>query len=428
MHIPDGFLDGTTALATGLVSAAVVTFAVRRESRELGERSVPLLGVTAAFVFAAQMLNFPVAGGTSGHFLGAVLVGALMGPWAACIVLTVVLAVQAVGMADGGITALGANVLNMAVIGGIGGYGLFMLLKRLLPRRPSFYFISLAIAAWASVVAASAAASVELAVSGTVPLRITLPAMTSVHMIIGIGEALITVTVVAAVLATRPDLVKTWDLPLPGETARRPLATRRQRSLAFLAGALVVAAALAVFVSPFASSSPDGLERVAEDKGFAATAVEPVWRFSPLADYAVPGLGGGGLSTAVAGLVGTLALFGLALGAGMVISRSRRPGLATPDGHLGAPHPMGGHEHADHRHAGHHHEHTHDAPPDDAFVRDEHAYDALSLPGEAAGPAGDAAHPDAPAGADQRRPTGDASGRGPGDTSGDGAGNGVARR
>ena len=210
MHIPDGFIDVPTALVTGAVSAGVVALAAKKTAAGLGERTVPLLGVTAAFIFAAQMLNFPVAAGTSGHFLGALLAVALLGPWAATLVLTVVVVVQALVMGDGGLTALGANVLNMAVIGVFVGSGVFYLLKRLLPSNPSGYFLALALASWASIVLGSAAVALELAVSGTVPLGVALPTMTAVHMVIGLGEALITVVVVAGVLAARPDLVVTY--------------------------------------------------------------------------------------------------------------------------------------------------------------------------------------------------------------------------
>ncbi|MFH0917126.1 MAG: energy-coupling factor ABC transporter permease [bacterium] len=328
MHIPDGFVDIPTAVATGAVSLGVVTYAVRKTSKNLGERTIPLLGVTAAFIFAAQMLNFPVAGGTSGHFLGAMLAVALMGPWAASIVLTVVLIVQALGMADGGITALGANVFNMGIVAVFVGFVLFYLLKKLLPRTLTGYLVSLAVASWMSVVLASAAASLELAFSGTVPLRAALPAMVSVHMVIGIGEALIATAVVAAVLVTRPDLVKSFDLP--PETVRRTAGqpglrmTRRTRFWAFVTGALVVAVALAVFVSPFASGSPDGLERVAANEGFeTAAAQQPVWGFSPLGDYQLPGLGNEKVATAVVGFIGTVFLFALVGLLGRALSRSR---------------------------------------------------------------------------------------------------------
>jgi cobalt/nickel transport system permease protein len=168
---------------------------------------VPLLGVTAAFVFAAQMLNFPVAGGTSGHFLGAALAVILLGPWLAALVLAVVLTVQAFVFADGGVTALGANVLNMAVIGGLVVGGLMHGLRRLLGRRRSALLAVAAGGAWLAVMAGAAATAVELALSGTVPLGTVLPTMLGVHALIGIGEAVITAAAVSAVLAARPDLV-----------------------------------------------------------------------------------------------------------------------------------------------------------------------------------------------------------------------------
>ena len=334
MHIPDGFIDVPTAATTGAVSLGVVAYAVRRTGKNLGERTIPLLGVTAAFVFAAQMLNFPVAGGTSGHFLGAMLCAALLGPWAATVVMTVVLIVQALGMADGGITALGANVFNMGILAVFVGFGVFMGLKRILPHTHAGYMVSAAVASWVSVVAASLACSAELALSGTVPVGIALPAMVSVHMIIAIGEALITTALVGAVLATRPDLVKTFDLPRGGPPAsgRPGRQANRARFWSVVAAALVVAIALAVFVSPFASSAPDGLERVAADKGFeSAAAEEPTWAWSPLRDYQFPGLHNEKVATAVAGLLGTIVLFGLVVLVGRAASgRRSAPGARPP--------------------------------------------------------------------------------------------------
>ncbi len=337
MHIPDGFVDIPTAVATGVVSLGTVAYAVRKTSKDLGERTIPLMGVTAAFIFAAQMLNFPVAGGTSGHFLGAMLAVALLGVWPAPIVMTVVLVVQALGMADGGITALGANVFNMGVVAVFVGYGVFVGLKKILPRTLPGYLVSVAVASWISVVAASAAASAELAISGTVPLGVALPAMVSVHMVIAIGEALITTVVAAAVLATRPDLVKTFDLPLETvrRTAGRPVArmSGRARFWSFVAGAVVVAVALAVFVSPFASGSPDGLEKVAADRGFeTAAAEEPTWGLSPLGDYQLPGVGNEKVATAIAGLLGTVVLFALVVLAGRALSGRRLTPAVQPAG------------------------------------------------------------------------------------------------
>ena len=205
MHIPDGFLTTDVALVCAVPAVVAVGIGLHKANVDLDERRVPLLGVTAAFIFAAQMLNFPVAGGTSGHFLGAALAAILLGPWLACLTLAVVLGVQAVVFADGGITALGANILNMGVIGALLVGGLMQAARTLAPKA------TLAVAAagaWLAVMAAATATSFELALSGTVPLHTVLPAMLGTHALIGAGEAIITVAAVSAVLSTRPDLVK----------------------------------------------------------------------------------------------------------------------------------------------------------------------------------------------------------------------------
>ena len=211
MHIPDGFLNAGTSIATGVVAAAAVGYGLHKAREELDERSVPLLALCAAFVFAAQMLNFPVAGGTSGHFMGGVLAAVLLGPWLGELVIALVLLIQCLGFADGGLTALGANVFNMAVIGTIVSYYIFHGAKSLLPKSKPFFLASTGAVAWLSVMLASGACAVELALSGTSPLGVALPAMLGVHAIIGIGEAVITVPVVSVVLAVRPDLVRTYD-------------------------------------------------------------------------------------------------------------------------------------------------------------------------------------------------------------------------
>lgn len=211
MHIPDGFISTGTAAVSWLASAGSVGYAVRRVNRQLGERQVPLMGVTAAFIFAAQMMNFTVAGGTSGHLLGGALAAILLGPWAGMLVLTSVLVVQALLFQDGGLVALGANVLNMAVIGVLVGWVVYTGLNRLLADRPWATWVSGFAAAWLSVVIASLVAAVELAVSGTSPWGVALPAMGLVHMLIGIGEGLITVAVLAFLRVTRPDLLTLYQ-------------------------------------------------------------------------------------------------------------------------------------------------------------------------------------------------------------------------
>ena len=217
MHIPDGFLSPEVAAACAVPAVAAVGYGLRRADVDLDDRRVPLLGVTAAFVFAAQMLNFPVAGGTSGHFLGAALAAILLGPWLACVVLAVVLGVQSFLFADGGITALGANVLNMGVIGALAVGGVMAGARRLVGARRRALLAVAGAGAWTAVMAGAGATAVELAVSGTVPLGTVLPAMLGVHAVIGLGEAAITVAAVAAVMASRPDLI--------GTPRRRPITT-----------------------------------------------------------------------------------------------------------------------------------------------------------------------------------------------------------
>ena len=207
MHIPDGFLSTGTSVATWAASAGSVGYAVRRVDRELGERQVPLMGVTAAFIFAAQMMNFTVAGGTSGHLVGGALAAILLGPWAGMLVLTSVLAVQALLFQDGGLLALGANVFNMAVVSVLVGWVVYTGLKRILGDRTWTTMVSGFAAAWLSVFIASLVAAAELAISGTVPWGVVLPAMGLVHVFIGIGEGLITVGVLAFLRVARPDLL-----------------------------------------------------------------------------------------------------------------------------------------------------------------------------------------------------------------------------
>jgi len=209
MHVPDGFLSLPASLATGVVAAAGVGLALRGARRELDERTSPLAGLVAAFVFAVQMLNFPVAAGTSGHLLGGALAAVLVGPSTATLCLTVVLAVQALLFADGGITALGTNIVLMGLVGVWVGWGGFVAARRVLPRRPASAAPAAAVAGLLSVPAAAAVFALLFVVAGTVPvpLDLVVGAMVGVHVLIGVGEAVITGLVVSAVVAVRPDLV-----------------------------------------------------------------------------------------------------------------------------------------------------------------------------------------------------------------------------
>jgi cobalt/nickel transport system permease protein len=214
MHIPDGFLSTPVWVAAGAVSAAAVALAASRVGRDLEEKQVPLMGVVGAFIFAAQMVNFPIASGTSGHLGGGVLAALLLGPWAGTLIMTAILVVQALLFQDGGITALGANVLNMGVLGCLLGFVVFRLLRRLLAGTQGA-LISSFITAWLMVVLGASLASVEIALSGTIPLRLVLPAMAGVHALIGIAEGLITTAALAFVLRVRRDLVYPLCLPRP---------------------------------------------------------------------------------------------------------------------------------------------------------------------------------------------------------------------
>ncbi|HET8778125.1 MAG TPA: energy-coupling factor ABC transporter permease [Candidatus Limnocylindria bacterium] len=211
LHAPDGFLSAPIALAMWLVTAVVVAFAVRQTNRHLDERAVPLLGVMAAFIFAAQMFNFPVAGGTSGHLLGGVLAAVMLGPWAGTLVMTAVVAVQALLFQDGGLLVMGANIFNMGVIGTLGGYALYRLLARVLGGEARGRLPAAGIAAWVSVVAGASSMALQLGASGVTPLQIAVPAMVGVHLVIGIGEALITIAALSFIGVTRADLFRLRD-------------------------------------------------------------------------------------------------------------------------------------------------------------------------------------------------------------------------
>lgn len=206
MHIPDGFLSGRVSLITWAIALGGVSFCLRKTAKILKDRMIPLMGVMSAFIFAAQMLNFPIIGGTSGHLLGGVLASVLLGPYAGAVVLACILTVQCFIFQDGGITALGANILNMALSGAMGGYFIYRIISKVLGSNRGIVMGAM-IAGWVSVVAAAAFCAIELAFSGISALRIILPTMAGLHMLIGIGEAVVTGLVIEFVLKVRPDLI-----------------------------------------------------------------------------------------------------------------------------------------------------------------------------------------------------------------------------
>ncbi|MDD2325560.1 MAG: energy-coupling factor ABC transporter permease [Alphaproteobacteria bacterium] len=312
MHIPDGSLSEPVNLTCALGSVVALGYALFK-TRGARAASLPMVALVASFIFAAQMLNFPIGGGTSGHFLGGVLAAALLGPWAGMMALALVLAVQGFFFADGGISALGANVLNMGVVGVALSSVAMVKLRAFCPAGKGGFLASVAATSVLSVMAASAVCAVELAFSGASTLGVVFPAMVGTHALIGLGEAAITVAALAAVAVVQPQILPCWS----GVGASASSIS----SKTFGAASLAVAVVLAVAVSPFASAFPDGLEKVAQDKGFEelASQAAQVWTGSPFADYQAL-FGNEALATSAAGLIGTLLVFAL----GFALSRVAR--------------------------------------------------------------------------------------------------------
>ncbi|MGO9913200.1 MAG: energy-coupling factor ABC transporter permease [Isosphaeraceae bacterium] len=327
MHIPDMVLDPKIAGITSLVGAAGLFLALRKLERQLGERTTVLMGTMSAFVFAAQMVNFPVGPTVSGHLLGGVLASVLLGPWAGAVVIAAVLIVQCFLFADGGVTALGANFINMGLVASVGGYAIYAAIRRAVAGQKGI-LIAAMLAAWFSVLLAAGAFSIELAAAGRRDdfFRI-LSWMALVHAGIGLGEAVITGMVVRFLLLRRPDLLDTTD-----EHAGN-VAGGNAWVQTIVAG-LGISLAVAVFLAPFASDQPDGLEWVGEKFGFLTEAPPISPLPAPMPDYQMPlpGLQHVKLATAVAGLVGTVVVFCVGWGLARVLPhpRSQAQG-ATPD-------------------------------------------------------------------------------------------------
>lgn len=308
LHIPDGFLSVPVALIGWLLAILFIGLALRQTREKFDERQIPLMGVMAAFIFAAQAINFPVLGGTSGHLLGGALATIVLGPWAAVLVMAAVIGLQGLLFQDGGLLVMGWNITNMGVLTVFVAAAVYRLVRGRLANDRTGLIIGGAAGAWLSVMAAALATSLELAASGTSPLNIVLPAMLAVHAAIGTGEAIITVGALLLIYSTRPDLLRQGAL------------STDQKSLTGVAVGLLIALTVALF-SFTASGDPDGLERVAEDQGFLQTALDPLYSLLP--DYTIPFLGNETVSGIVAVVVGTLVVFGLALIIGQVIRHRR---------------------------------------------------------------------------------------------------------
>ncbi|WPO73241.1 MULTISPECIES: energy-coupling factor ABC transporter permease [unclassified Streptomyces] len=356
MHVPDGFIDAPVSAAAGLVAAGAVALSLKGARRELGgaagssvagsggERTAPLAGLVAAFIFAVQMLNFPVAAGTSGHLLGGALAAILVGPFTGVLCVSVVLLMQGVLFADGGLTALGVNITDMAVVTTVVAYVVFRGLVKVLPRGRRSVTAASFVAALLSVPAAAVAFTLIYAVGGTTDVSLTkvATAMVGVHILIGVGEAAITALTVGAVIAVRPDLVygargltRPLKLRVGGELVDAPTVTAptpsavpaRSHRKVWLAG-IATSLVLAGVVSFYASGNPDGLEKVAHDKGIDKKTEDHATADSPLADYGVKDITDARLSGGLAGVIGV----GVTVVAGSAVFwalRRRRAGEAS---------------------------------------------------------------------------------------------------
>ena len=307
LHVPDGFLSPAVTVVAWLLAAVAVWLAARRAQARFQERLIPLAGIMAAFIFAAQMINFPIAGGTSGHLVGAALAAIVLGPWMGILVMTAVIALQALLFQDGGLVAMGANILIMGVVPALGGYGLY---RAVVNRSRRLKLATAGVAAWFSVMAAALLTALLLGFSGTFSLRIAVPAMLGVHALIGVGEALITAAALGFIMNSRPQLLQ-------------ESAAAGGRGWIVAGGAIVL---LVVFLSPFASSLPDGLEwvaGVAQENGFLQAARDAPYQIMP--DYTIPALGETAASTIAAGFVGAVVVGAIVWVAARFLPRWRSP-------------------------------------------------------------------------------------------------------
>ncbi len=294
LHIPDGFLSLPVAAIGWVIAVIALAIALRQTRKQLAERQVPLMGLLAAFIFAAQAINFPVAAGTSGHLLGGALASIIMGPWAATLIMTAVLSVQALIFQDGGLLALGWNIVNMGLLSAFAGYLSYQWLRGRIGPSPTARVAASFAAAWLSMEVGAIATGIELALSGTSPLSIALPTMAGVHALIGVGEGLITSGAVRLLQATRPEVFDAGDRA-PGKLPAL-----------FIVSGLLLAIIVAAF-SPLASTRPDGLEYVAEQSGFLSQARSSA--FSLLADYSLPFIANPTGATMLAVMLGTIIIF-----------------------------------------------------------------------------------------------------------------------
>jgi cobalt/nickel transport system permease protein len=294
LHIPDGFLSTVISVVGWALAVVMVGIAVRQTKHQLGERQIPIMGVLAAFIFAAQAINFPVAAGTSGHLMGGALAAIVMGPWAATLIMTAVISIQGLLFQDGGLLVMGWNILNMGVFTAFTGYATYALMRRFLGVGARSRTAAAFMGAWLSVEVGAIATAFELALSKTSPLHLGLPAMASVHALIGLGEAVITIGAITLLQASRPEVLTVGE-SAPG-----------RRGASFIVMGLLIALVVATF-SPLASPHPDGLEFVAERQEFIGLSLDPLYTLLP--DYSLPFIANEALTTILAVAIGTLIVF-----------------------------------------------------------------------------------------------------------------------
>jgi len=300
MHIPNSMLQGSICPVTAVVSVLGVVLAAFKAIRSENKPTAARFGAIAALIFAGQMMNFPIQNGTSGHLLGGVLASALLGIPFGVLAMALVVAIQCIVFSDGGFSVLGANILNMALIGaGLGGILRLVFLSKLPIKSPK-YAMGLGFIAWASVMMASLACSIELAISGTIAFSKVIIAMLGAHSLIGIGEGLITVAVCFAFAQEPMAISKKWSVAAP----------------------LIASGIIATMLSPFASGFPDGLEWVAEKYQFLHDSAPSF--VSPLPDYSVSWVSNEMVSTGLAGFIGVLVTFFIAWGIAGILTRRRQ--------------------------------------------------------------------------------------------------------
>jgi len=308
MHTPDGLLSLPIVILMWVISAATLWYATRKV--DFRSKKMPILAMVAAFVFAAQMFNFPIAGGTSGHLLGGALIAIVFGPWEAVIAMASVIAIQGLVFQDGGLLAMGANIFNMGIATSMVGYGGYLFLKRFLKSSHAALFIS----AWLSVVVAATFASIELWLSGAVPLGVVVPTMVGVHSLIGIGEGIISVAAYSVLVKGVVAIDADKDEIVPAD-----------KRWGWYGLAMIV---FALAFAPFASTYPDGLEAFADKTGLSKLARPAPYHIFP--DYTVVGLHGA-VSTIAAGVIGVILVFGALFAVYYTHARLRQNGATTAD-------------------------------------------------------------------------------------------------